>query len=119
MTNLRVYALADKFNIPALMDLAVDKFKRHINIWPLHDFPAIVSEIVELTPVNDRGLRPGKLNEDLLVLLDLHIKRPLSHCLRAARNCLELSHLSQTDIFRCELVLLRTFLFIKSYRKST
>ncbi|KAG6989786.1 hypothetical protein G7Y79_00064g094090 [Physcia stellaris] len=58
LINLRVYALADKYHIRELMDLAAAKFKSHINIWPLHDFPAIVSEIVDLTPANDRGLRP-------------------------------------------------------------
>ena len=93
------------------MDLAAAKFKSHINIWPLHDFPAVVSEIVDLTPANDRGLRPGKLNEDLLVLLHLHAKRPLSHCLPAAEYRPELSHISLTGIFRCEMALVKNILF--------
>lgn len=100
------------------MELAVDKFKRDINIWLLHDFPAVVSEIVDLTLANDGGLRPGKANEILLVLIHLRVKRPLSHCLRAAKHRPELSYLPRRGIFRCEMALVKAFLFVNSYKKS-
>ena len=55
---MHVYALADKFEMRELMDLAVEKFKVHVIDWPQHDFAAIVAEVLDSTPSNDRGLRP-------------------------------------------------------------
>lgn len=41
-----------------LMELAVEKFKDHVNDWPQYDFAAIVAEVLDSTPPNDQGLRP-------------------------------------------------------------
>ena len=54
---MHVYALADKFEMHELMDLAVRKFKVHVVDWPQYDFAAIVAEVLDSTPSNDRGLR--------------------------------------------------------------
>ena len=55
---MHVYALADKFEMRELMDLAVQKFKAHVNDWPQYDFASIVAEVLDSTPSNDHGLRP-------------------------------------------------------------
>ena len=55
---MHVYALADKYEMRELMDLAVEKFKVLVNDWPDYDFAAIVAEVLDSTPSNDHGLRP-------------------------------------------------------------
>lgn len=58
LVNTAVYALADRFNIPGLKDLAAAKFEAFAGFWPQHDFGTIVSAVLDSTPANDRGLRP-------------------------------------------------------------
>ena len=55
---MHVYALADKLEMRELMDLAVEKLKVLVKNWPQYDFAAIVAVVLDLTPFNDRGLRP-------------------------------------------------------------
>ena len=55
--NTNVYAMADKFDIPKLKQLAKLKFEHHAKKWPHTDFPAVIHRILECTPSNDRGLR--------------------------------------------------------------
>ena len=50
--------MADKYDIPALMKLAVKKFKDRIQIWPQYDYAGIVSAVLESTHGKDIGLRP-------------------------------------------------------------
>jgi hypothetical protein len=54
----RVYALADKYDIPALKILATTKFEAVAKDgWNTTDFPRSIKVMYESTPSNDRGLR--------------------------------------------------------------
>ena len=56
--HVRLYAMADKYDIQDLKSLAKSKFQSSIsNRWPIPFFPALVQEILHSTPHNDRGLR--------------------------------------------------------------
>ena len=58
LKNISVYAIADKYNIYTLKELAKTKFETLAgSIWPHHDFPAIVKAAYESTSDNDQGLR--------------------------------------------------------------
>lgn len=57
MINVKVYAMADKFDIPELKILAREKFTACAQGWPLPDFPNVVHEALSSTPESDRGLR--------------------------------------------------------------
>lgn len=50
--------MADKYDIPALMNLAVKKFKDRIQSWPQYNYAGIVSKVLESTHGKDNGLRP-------------------------------------------------------------
>jgi hypothetical protein len=56
--HVKVYALADKYDIPGLKALATAKFEKVARAeWNTADFPLSISAIYESTPLNDRGLR--------------------------------------------------------------
>jgi DNA-directed RNA polymerase subunit RPC12/RpoP len=56
--NTQVYGLADKYIIPALKSLALEKFRMDISSgWAMDDFPLTVSEAYNSTPETDRALR--------------------------------------------------------------
>ena len=56
--NVRVYAIAEKYEILPLKELARERFGTCAeNNWSCEEFPAIVREVVESTPSTDRGLR--------------------------------------------------------------
>jgi hypothetical protein len=58
ISSVRVYAIADKYNIPPLKELARDRFSNWAkDNWAREDFSDIVREIFESTPKSDRGLR--------------------------------------------------------------
>ena len=57
MTNVLVYAMADKFDVPDLKILAKEKFSASAQGWPLPDFSAVVYEVLTSTPETDYGLR--------------------------------------------------------------
>ncbi len=58
LANISVYATADKYDIPALKDLAEDKFKAlALGVWPHKDFSTVIHEVFESTPSSDDGLR--------------------------------------------------------------
>ena len=59
MNNIRVYALADKYNIPALKELAKVKFKTCMTAHGVEitRFTEIVDSIFNSTHETDRGLR--------------------------------------------------------------
>jgi hypothetical protein len=58
VSSVRVYAIADKYDIPRLKDLARQKFCNWAEKnWACDDFAAIVKEIYESTPNHDQGLR--------------------------------------------------------------
>ncbi|KAK4032825.1 hypothetical protein C8A01DRAFT_20156, partial [Parachaetomium inaequale] len=73
--NAQVYSLSDKYMIPALKDLAKEKFRSAINTgWAMDDFPLTVAEVYSSTPEDDGGLR------DLAVkVADTNIKRLLQN----------------------------------------
>ena len=50
--------MADKYDIPALMNLSLKKFKDRILSWPQYDYAGIVSTVLESTHSTDNGLRP-------------------------------------------------------------
>ncbi len=58
--HARVYALADRFDIPELREVATAKFKRYSSYRSPRsdDFVAAALEVLRSTPVNDSGLRP-------------------------------------------------------------
>ncbi|KAL8792015.1 MAG: hypothetical protein Q9195_005356 [Heterodermia aff. obscurata] len=58
LANIRIYAMADKYDIPALMNLALKKFKDRVESWPQYDYAGIVSTVLESTHCQDNGLRP-------------------------------------------------------------
>ena len=64
--------MADKYEIPPLMNLALKKFKDRVQPWPQNDFAGIVSTVLESTHCKDVGLRPviseicAKHMEDIL-----------------------------------------------------
>lgn len=56
--NVRVYAIAEKYEILPLKELARERFATCAeNNWSCEEFPAILREVVESTPNTDRGLR--------------------------------------------------------------
>ena len=59
MNNIRVYALADKYNIPALKELAKTKFETCVTARrpEITRFAEIVDSIFNSTPETDPGLR--------------------------------------------------------------
>jgi hypothetical protein len=58
LSSVRVYAIADKYDIPRLKELAQQRFSNWAeNNWACHDFSAIAREVFETTPTSDRGLR--------------------------------------------------------------
>lgn len=58
VSNMRVYAIADKYDIPCLKELAKQRFCTWARSeWARPDFPAIVRVVFESTPSSDRGLR--------------------------------------------------------------
>ncbi|KAF7507484.1 hypothetical protein GJ744_010415 [Endocarpon pusillum] len=57
-STVRVYAIADKYNVQSLKDFAQERFGRWARSnWPCEDFTAIIREVFSSTPSSDRGLR--------------------------------------------------------------
>jgi hypothetical protein len=57
-SSVRVYAIADKYDIPPLKELAKQRFSNWAETnWDCVEFPAMVKEIFESTLSTDRGLR--------------------------------------------------------------
>ncbi|KAI9784353.1 MAG: hypothetical protein M1839_002414 [Geoglossum umbratile] len=57
-SSVRVYAIAEKYDIPALKTLAKERFSEWAKSnWSHKDFPILVREVFESTPTSDRGLR--------------------------------------------------------------
>lgn len=58
MNDVRVYAIADKYVIPGLKELAKTKFANLASSTELVlRFPTVICEIYDTTPPEDRGLR--------------------------------------------------------------
>jgi len=57
-TSVRVYTIADKYDIPPLKELSKTKFETWgEKNWARKEFSDIIREIFECTPKSDRGLR--------------------------------------------------------------
>lgn len=57
-SSIRVYAIADKYNVPCLKDLAKQRFDSWARCnWACADFTAIIREVFNSTPSSDPGLR--------------------------------------------------------------
>ena len=58
LSSVRVYAIADKYDIQPLKELAKNRFETSAEKnWAHKDFSDTVKEIFESTPTSDRGLR--------------------------------------------------------------
>ena len=57
MNNIRVYALAGKYNIQALKELAKAKFKNGMTSRPISHFSEVINAILVSSPETDSGLR--------------------------------------------------------------
>lgn len=57
LNNVNVYTIADKYNLPELKELAVEKFRRDSGQCRLKDLAATAHEVYMSTPSGDRGLR--------------------------------------------------------------
>lgn len=58
MNNVLVYAIAEKYDIPELKDLAKRKFETLVNSkWPHEDLDTVTEAIFSTTPDGDMGLR--------------------------------------------------------------
>ena len=58
MDNVLVYAIAKKYDIPELKDLAKRKFETLVNLkWPHKDFHDVTEAVFSTTPDRDMGLR--------------------------------------------------------------
>lgn len=58
LNNVRVYAIAEKYSIFELKELAKTKFLSQVNsLISCNDFPEIIKMIYKSTPDSDRGLR--------------------------------------------------------------
>ena len=57
--NARVYAAADKYEIPELRDLAHQKFasRLYLRMWPYYEIHKIVFEVIRSTPHNVNVIR--------------------------------------------------------------
>ncbi|EMD86655.1 hypothetical protein COCC4DRAFT_33157 [Bipolaris maydis ATCC 48331] len=56
--NVKVYSIADKYDVPALKSIAREKFKESVKTcWNMDDFPHAIAEVYSSTPPNDQGLR--------------------------------------------------------------
>lgn len=64
LTNTRVYAAAEKYDIPELKELAHQKFMSRLCMqsWPYDNFHLIVCEVILPTPANDAGVRDTVLS---------------------------------------------------------
>jgi hypothetical protein len=57
-SSVRVYAIADKYDIQHLKELARERFSNWAeDNWACESFPAIAREVFDTTPTKDRGLR--------------------------------------------------------------
>lgn len=57
LNNVDVYAIAEKYNLPALKELAAKKFRRDICKCPLTGLTVIAHKAYTSTPSTDRGIR--------------------------------------------------------------
>ena len=58
MNNVLVYAVAEKYDIPELKELAKSRFQTLVRSkWPHDDFDAVIESIFSTTPDEDIGLR--------------------------------------------------------------
>jgi speckle-type POZ protein len=56
--HVKVYSIADKYDVVALKSQAKEKFEKAArSCWNMEDFPPAISEVYSLTPATDRGLR--------------------------------------------------------------
>lgn len=56
--NVRVYSIADKYDVPALKSQAKQKFETTVETcWDMDDFPYAVAQVYNSTPSVDRDLR--------------------------------------------------------------
>lgn len=58
VSSVKVYSIADKYDVPALKSQAKEKFKTAVETcWTMDDFPYAIAEVYNSTTSIDRGLR--------------------------------------------------------------
>ncbi|KAK8176871.1 hypothetical protein IWX90DRAFT_410387 [Phyllosticta citrichinensis] len=62
LCTIRIYSLADKYQIASLKKAASERFQLYLEDWvwevcDFDDFPGLVREVYQTTPSTDRGLR--------------------------------------------------------------
>ena len=58
VSNVKVYSIADKYDVPSLKSQAEQKFRTTVETcWNMDDFPYAVAEVYNSTTSIDRGLR--------------------------------------------------------------
>lgn len=84
MNNIRVYALADKYDIPALRELAKTKFNDHTTPSSFTHLREAINEIYESTPETDSGLRDSIISRitEAKTLISILKEGPLASALR-------------------------------------
>jgi speckle-type POZ protein len=56
--HVKVYSIADKYDVVALKSQAKKKFEKAAkSCWNMEDFPLAISKVYSSTPATDRGLR--------------------------------------------------------------
>lgn len=61
--NVKVYHIADKYDIPQLKEVAKKKFETAVKTcWQMDDFPIAITEVYSGTLKTDRGLREPLVN---------------------------------------------------------
>lgn len=60
-THAEMYAIADKYDLPTLSELAISKFQEALTMWDWDydsmEFLESISKVYDLTPESNRGLR--------------------------------------------------------------
>ena len=58
LLHSKMYQIADKYDVPGLKDLVIEKFRRSCgHFWDDDLFPAAVHHVFSSTPYHDKGLR--------------------------------------------------------------
>ena len=79
MNNVMVYAIAHKYEIPLLKELALLKFRCLMKDWPQKDFAGVIAKVFEATPPDDQGLR-----DVIIKICSKHLKDVLDNSETAA-----------------------------------
>ena len=76
LINVKVYALADKYNVQPLKELAKVKFQKALDTQYEHEsFPGAIVAVYSTTPSSDRGLRDAVVSQVGSIRSELKTRR--------------------------------------------